>query len=90
MFQRTDVENLYQRNTGDAKEVGGVGGQQAGLNNPDDLKNQRRGCSPDANVKTGIKKIVLIFQEFEFQVGVAGSLLDLADSADADTVYGDL
>ena len=84
------MENLHQRDAGDAEKIGRVGGQQAGLDDSHDLED--KGCrrSSDSDIEARIKKIILVFQKLEFEVGVPGARLDLTDSADADAVDGDL
>jgi hypothetical protein len=80
-------------NDGDAcnsKEVGGVGGKKAGLNEAEDLENESRGCASDSDVKACIKEIVLVFQKAEFEIGISRAFLDLADAAKADSVDGNL
>ena len=54
------------------------------------LQDKGRGCSSDSDVEAGVKKIILVFEEPEFEAGVAGAGLDLADAANADAVDGDL
>ena len=74
----------------DSKEVGGVRGKKAGLNEADDLENQSSSCASDSDVKACVKEIVLVFQKAEFEIGISGAFLDLADAAKADSVDGNL
>jgi hypothetical protein len=84
------MEDFDDGNAGDAKKVGRVGGKQAGLDHAEHLEDKGDGGAPDADIEAGVEKVVLVFQEFEFEGGVTGSGLDLADAADADAVDGDL
>jgi hypothetical protein len=90
LFEGADMEDFNDGDAGDTEEVGGVGGEEAGLNDADDLENEGGGGASDSDVKTCIKKIVLIFKEAKFEIRIAGSVFDLLDAAEADSVDGDL
>jgi hypothetical protein len=90
LFEGADVKYLNDGDACDSKEVGGVGGKKAGLNDADDLEDECRGSASDSHVKACIKEIVLIFQKAEFEVGISRAFLDLADAAKADSVDGNL
>jgi hypothetical protein len=90
LFEGSYVKDFHEGDTGDAEKVGRVGSQEAGLDNADDLKDKGCGCPPNPDVETGIKKVILVFQKLEFEVGIAGTFFDLADSAKADAIDGDL
>ena len=80
------MEDFNDGNAGNAEEVGGVGGEEAGLNQSDDLENQSSGCACDSDIKACIEKIIFIFEEAEFEVGIAGATFDLANTAKADSI----
>jgi hypothetical protein len=84
------MEDFNDGDAGDTEEVGGVGGEEAGLDNADDLEDESGGGASDADVKACIKKIVLIFKEAKFEIRIAGAVFDLLDAAEADSVDGDL
>ena len=74
----------------DSKEIGGVSGKKAGLNDADDLEDESCGSASDSHVKACIKKIILILQKAKFEVGISWAFFDLADAAKADSVDGNL
>ena len=80
------MEDFDDGDAGDAEEVGGVGGEEAGLDDAEDLENEGDGGAADADVEAGVEEVILIFEKAEFEGGVAGAGLDLADAADADPV----
>ncbi len=84
------MEDFNDGDAGDTEEVGGVGGKEAGLDNADDLEDESGGGASDSDVKTCIKKIVLIFKEAKFEIRIAGAVFDLLDAAEADSIDGDL
>jgi hypothetical protein len=84
------MKDFNDGDAGDTEEVGGVGGEEAGLDNADDLEDEGGGGASDSDVKTCIKKIVLIFKEAKFEIRIAGAVFDLLDAAEADSVDGDL
>ena len=84
------MEDFNDGDAGDTEEVGGVGGEEAGLDDADDLEDEGGGGASDSDVETCIKKIVLIFKEAEFEIGIAWAVFDLLDAAEADSVDGDL
>lgn len=90
MFEGADMEDFNDGDAGDTEEVGGVGGEEAGLDDADDLEDEGGGGASDSDVETCIKKIVLIFKEAEFEIRVAWAVFDLLDAAEADSVDGDL
>ena len=90
LFEGAHVKDFDDGHAGDAKEVGGVGGEQAGLNQADNLEDEGGGGAGDPHVEAGIEEVVLIFQKAEFELSVAGAVFDLAHSADANSVHGDL
>jgi hypothetical protein len=90
LFEGADMEDFNDGDAGDTEEVGGVGGEEAGLDNADDLEDESGGGASDADVKACIKKIVLIFKEAKFEIRIAGAVFDLLDAAEADSVDGDL
>jgi hypothetical protein len=90
LFEGADVKYLNDGDACDSKEVGGVGGKKAGLNEADDLEDECRGSASDSHVKACIKEIVLVFQKAEFEIGISRAFLDLADAAKADSVDGNL
>jgi hypothetical protein len=84
------VEDFNDGDAGNAEEVGGVGGEEAGLDDTDDLEDEGGGGTSDSDVETCIKKIVLIFKQAEFEIRIAWAVFDLLDAAEADSVDGDL
>ena len=90
LFEGADMEDFNDGDAGDTEEVGGVGGEEAGLDDADDLEDEGGGGASDSDVETCIKKIVLIFKEAEFEIRIAWAVLDLLDAAEADSVDGDL
>ena len=90
MFEGADMEDFNDGDAGDTEEVGGVGGEEAGLDDANDLEDEGGGGASDSDVETCIKKIVLIFKEAEFEVRIARAVFDLLDAAEADSVDGDL
>ena len=90
MFEGADMEDFNDGDAGDTEEVGGVGGEEAGLDDADDLEDEGGGGASDSDVETCIKKIVLIFKEAEFEIRIAWAVFDLLDAAEADSVDGDL
>jgi len=90
LFEGADMEDFNDGNAGDTEEVGGVGGEEAGLDDANDLEDEGGGGASDSDVETCIKKIVLIFKEAEFEVRIARAVFDLLDAAEADSVDGDL
>ena len=90
LFEGADMEDFNDGDAGDTEEVGGVGGEEAGLDNADDLEDEGGGGASDSDVKTCIKKIVLIFKQAKFEIRIAGAVFDLLDAAEADSVDGDL
>ena len=90
MFEGADMEDFNDGDASDTEEVGGIGGEEAGLNDADDLEDEGGGGASDSDVETCIKKIVLIFKEAEFEIGIAWAVFDLLDAAEADSVDGDL
>jgi hypothetical protein len=90
LFEGADMEDFNDGDASDTEEVGGVGGEEAGLNDADDLEDEGGGGASDSDVEPCIKKIILIFKEAEFEIRIAGAVLDLLDAAEADSVDGDL
>jgi len=90
VFEGADMEDFNDGDAGDTEEVGGVGGEEARLDDADDLEYEGGGGASDSDVETCIKKIVLIFKEAEFEIRVAWAVFDLLDAAEADSVDGDL
>ena len=90
LFEGADMEDFNDGDAGDTKEVGGVGGEEAGLDDADDLEDEGGGGASDSDIETCIKKIVLIFKEAEFEIRIAWAVFDLLDAAEADSVDGDL
>jgi hypothetical protein len=90
LFEGANVKYLNDGDACDSKEVGGVGGKKAGLNEAYDLEDECRGSASDSHVKACIKEIVLVFQKAEFEIGISRAFLDLADAAKADSVDGNL
>lgn len=90
LFEGADMEDFNDGDAGDTEEIGGVGGEEAGLDNADDLEDESGGGASDADVKACIKKIVLIFKEAKFEIRIAGAVFDLLDAAEADSIDGDL
>ena len=84
------MEDFNDGDAGDTEEVGGVGGEEAGLDDTDDLEDEGGGGASDSDVETCIKKIVLIFKEAEFEIRIAWAVLDLLDATEADSLIGDL
>ena len=84
------MEDFNDGDASDTEEVGGVGGEEAGLDDADDLEDKGGGGASDSDVETCIKKIVLIFKEAEFEIRIAWAVLDLLDATEADSVNGDL
>ena len=60
------------------------------MDDADDLEDKGGGGASDSDIETCIKKIVLIFKEAEFEIGIAWAVFDLLDAAEADSVNGDL
>ncbi len=81
MFESADMEDFNDGDAGDTKEVGGIGGEEAGLNDANDLEDKGGGGASNSDVKTCIKKIVLIFKEAEFEIRIARAVFDLLDAA---------
>jgi hypothetical protein len=90
LFEGADMEDFNDGDASDTEEVGGVGGEEAGLDDADDLEDEGGGGASDSDIETCIKKIVLIFKEAEFEIRIAWAVLDLLDAAKADSVNGDL
>ena len=90
LFAGADVKDLDDGDAGDAKEIGGVSGEEAGLDHAQDLQNEGNGGAADADIETGIEEIVLVFEQAEFESGVAGSGFNLTNAPDADPIDGDL
>ena len=90
LFEGADMEDFNDGDAGDTEEVGGVGGEEAGLDDADDLEDEGGGGASDSDIETCIKKIVLIFKEAEFEIRIAWAVFDLLDAAEADSVDGDL
>jgi len=90
LFEGADMEDFNDGDAGDTEEVGGVGGEEAGLNDADDLEDEGGGGASDSDVEPCIKKIILIFKEAEFEIRITGAVFDLLDAAEADSVDGDL
>ena len=90
MFEGADMEDFNDGDASDTEEVGGVGGEEARLDDADDLEDKGGGGASDSDIETCIKKIVLIFKEAEFEIRIAWAVLDLLDAAEADSVNGDL
>jgi len=90
LFEGADMEDFYDGDAGDTEKVGGVGGEEAGLDDADDLEDEGGGGASDSDVETCIKKIVLIFKEAEFEIRIAWAVFDLLDATEADSVNGDL
>jgi len=90
LFEGADMEDFYDGDAGDTEEVGGVGGEEAGLDDADDLEDEGGGGATDSDVETCIKKIVLIFKQAKFEIRITGAVFDLLDAAEADSVDGDL
>jgi hypothetical protein len=84
------MEDFNDGDAGDTEEVGGVGGEEAGLNDADDLEDEGGSGASDSDVEPCIKKIILIFKEAEFEIRIARAVLDLLDATEADSVDGDL
>lgn len=90
LFEGADMEDFNDGDAGDTEEVGGVGGEEAGLNDADDLEDEGGSGASDSDVEPCIKKIILIFKEAEFEIRIARAVLDLLDATEADSVDGDL
>jgi len=90
LFEGADMEDFNDGDAGDTEEVGGVGGEEAGLNDADDLENEGGSGASDSDVEPCIKKIILIFKEAEFEIRIAWAVFDLLDATEADSVDGDL
>jgi len=90
LFEGANVKYLNDGDACDSKEVGGIGGKKAGLNEADDLEDESRGSASDSDIQACIKEIVLVFQKAKFEVVIAGAFFDLADAAKADSVDGNL
>jgi len=90
LFEGADMEDFNDGDAGDTEEVGGVGGEEAGLDDADDLEDECGGGASDSHIETCIKKIVLIFKEAKFEIRIAWAVFDLLDAAEADSVDGDL
>jgi len=72
LFESADMEDFNDSDAGDTKEVGGVGGEEAGLDDTDDLEDEGGGGASDSDVETCIKKIVLIFKQAELRLESPG------------------
>jgi hypothetical protein len=90
LFESADMEDFNDSDAGDTEEVGGVGGEEAGLDDADDLEDEGGSGASDSDVETCIKKIVLILKEAEFEIRITGAVFDLLDAAEANAVDGDL
>lgn len=90
LFQSADVENFNDGDAGDTEEVGSVGGEEAGLNDAEDLKDESGGGACDADVETCVEKIVFIFEKAKFESGIAWAFFDLAHPTETDSIDGDL
>ena len=90
MFESAYMEDFNDGDASDTEEVRGVGGEEAGLDDADDLEDEGGGGASDSDVETCIKKIVLIFKEAEFEIRIAWAVFDLLDATEADSVNGDL
>src|SRR5690606_41560939 len=51
VFVGTHVADFHEGDAGDAEEVGGVGGEEIGLDDAEDLENQGGGGAADADVE---------------------------------------
>jgi hypothetical protein len=60
LFEGADVKYLNDGDSCDSKEIGGVSGKKAGLNDADDLEDESCGSASDSHVKACIKKIILV------------------------------
>ncbi len=84
------MKDFHDGDAGNAKEIGGVSGEEAGLDQSDDLKDESDGRAGNADVEASIKEVVLVFQKAEFEVGIAWAFFDLVNASQADSVNGNL
>ncbi len=68
-FVWTHVTDLHERNADDAEKIGGVRGQQVGVDQVEDLEHQGGGGAGDTDVEPAVEEVFLILDEAELACG---------------------
>ena len=89
-LEAADVADLDQRDADDAEEVRRVGGEEVGLDDPDDLQDERGRRAHHADVEPAVEEVLLILHQAELQERRGVLDLDLPDLAEAGHVHADL
>ena len=68
-FVAAHVADLDEGHADDAEEVGGVGGQQVGLDHAQHLQHEGGGGAHHADVQAAVEKVLLVFHEAQLERG---------------------
>ena len=84
------MPDLDQGDAHDAEQVGGIGGEQVGVDDAKHLEHQRRGGAGDAHVEAAVEEVLLILHEPQLRGGGHAGAVDLGDLEQAGHIHRDL